>query len=618
MELAMVEPPHPSSVRRIATVGGGPAALSFLLQLKSKIDALLVTPCYRVEIVVLDRGTRFGPGQGFARWQSTAYRLNFPRKFMEPEADVAGVFSAWLRDVAPQCTTEFPPRRFFGLYLEQMGKRLLAETVGNPFIGIKFFPNCEVNDIECDISCASAPFCVQYSDVSRDGDSRGCLEVDEVLLCTGTFPGDHYREFRSTEGYGYDAESNCRLMAGLQGNESIGIIGSRLSAIDLVMELRKRRHTGTITLGSENGLLPAVSTFYTVEEVPFYDRFSLKRRDSTDSGIVADIESTPTTPKWSEGGFQRDDSRQTVCYLVGKPIPTPSQFLDSSQPRQAITAAMSIRRCNGLRYLHPLLISESASVEELSDRFFAEINAMILEDWRAENTPRAPTAPMAHYEKITEYLANISPVEWLNQQIKQAEHGIIKPYHALFFQLYPHISKLWAHLSEDEMRRYYEKLHWLFMSFYSAFPLENAWPMREMLCQGRLAILRECKFFHSVDGFVMEGRRAGCKETESRRVTHLFNAAGHGSNVRSHPLYSKLLNSKLLRPHRFGGVEFENDTYRAISGRTKAPIPSLYVIGEMTKGQILISSCIGIIAKQADKVASQVFERVRYGCVNCK
>ncbi|KAF3919165.1 hypothetical protein ABW21_db0209378 [Orbilia brochopaga] len=561
MHVTVVKPPRPVGVRRIAIVGGGPAALSFLLQLKSKLDAMPTTARHRAEVVVLDVSARFGPGQGFARDQSAACRLNLPREFMEPVADTTGIFSAWLRDVNPQCTTEYPPRRFFGLYLEQIGKRLLDETEENPRISVKFLPHCEVNDIKCDVSCTLPLFRVQYSEVGGKSHGGGCLEVDEVLLCTGTFPSDNYQELRGIKNYGYDTESNRRVMASLRGDENVGIIGSRLSAIDLVMELRKRRHSGDIALGSDNGLLPSVSTFYTVEEVSLSETPGLRRKDSTDSGIVADIEDPPISPKCSKGGFQNGDSpNRTISYLVGKPNPTPKYFsISRGQPSMA--AAINARRCNGLHHLHPSLVLESPSIEELNRRFFAEINAMILED-RLADISGAPARSFASYEKVVDYLANISPRVWLNQQIGQAECGTITPHHILFFQLYPHIPNLWARLPEEEKRRYREKFHWLFMSFYSPFPLENAWPMHEMLSQGQVTILRECKFTCDADSFVMNGQRAESKETEIRRITHLFNASGLGSDIRNHPLYSKLLDSGLVYSHLFGGVEFETDTAR--------------------------------------------------------
>ncbi|KAJ6256357.1 hypothetical protein Dda_8855 [Drechslerella dactyloides] len=588
MDLAVVSTPRAPNVRRIATVGGGPAALSFLLQLKSKLDATPTATRSRIEITVLDKSAHFGPGQGFARAQSGAYRLNFPRELMEPVADTIGNFSAWLRVVAPQCTTEYPSRRLFGIYLEQLGKRLLAEAAeDNPRIGIKFLPHREVISIECDDSPTPAPFRVRHSSVGGDGCGRGYLEVDEVVLCTGTVPCDNYQEFRDKEGYGHDAESIRRLMAGLRGDETIGTIGSRLSAIDVAMELRKRGHHGEIIMGSHNGLLPAVGAFYTVKEVPMKAKGSCPRR---------------------EGG----SANRTVNYLMGRPASPPACFSSPSQPPSMTAAETKERRCNGLRHLHPSLVSESAGTEELTMRFFAEINTMVREDWHRDASG-AHDPPLASYEKMVEYLANVPPREWLDRQIRRAERGVVEPYHALFFQLYPHIPKLWARLPEQEKSRYFEKVHWLFMSYFSGFPLENAWPMREMLSNGRLTVLRDCKFTRGAGGFVIEGRKAGCKETESRRVSRLFNASGLGSDARSHPLYSKLVDSGLLRPHRFGGVEFELDTYRAISNRTKAPNPSLYVIGEMTKGQILITSCMGIIAKQAERVAAQVLNRIAEG-----
>ncbi|KAK6539222.1 hypothetical protein TWF694_009463 [Orbilia ellipsospora] len=587
MELAIAKPPRPIHVHRIATVGGGPAALSFLLQLKSKLDTLPNFVPYRVEVAVIEASAHFGPGQGFARAQSNACLLNFPREFMEPVADSTGNFSAWLRQVAPQCTTDYPPRRFFGLYLEQLGKRLLADSEENPRIGINFFPRCKVSGIERDAS--RAPFRLRYSEIGVVGDDEKLLEVDEILFCTGSLPCDNYRKFQGMEHYGHDAESNRRLLAGLRGDENIGIIGSRLSAIDLVMELRKRGHSGDITLGSLNGLLPAVSTFYTVKQIPLKD--NLLATENEDSTLTVP-KSTALAPSWSTGG----SANRKVTLLVGR-----------AESSVSTSTSINTRRCDGLRYLHPSLLPESPTVEGLAELFFAELNSMMRQD--DSQNPR-----FTSYDNMLDYLGRVSPKKWLDQQIYQAERGAIMPHHVLFFQLYPHMTTLWSRLPNEEKKRYFEKFHWLFMLFYSSFPLENARRMREMLTNGQLAVMRDCKFTRDgdADGFVMEGRRveSESKQMESRRVSHLFNASGLGSNARNHSLYSKLLDSGLVRSHRFGGLDFETDTYLAINGRTKAPNPNLYIIGDMTKNQILTVSCMGVIAKQAEKVASQIFDRI--------
>ncbi|KAK6527408.1 hypothetical protein TWF694_004397 [Orbilia ellipsospora] len=573
MEVAVVKPPRPINVRRIVVVGGGPAALSFLLQFKSKLSGKPVAN--RAEVVVLETGSHFGPGQGFARSQSPAYRLNFIRELMEPIAGATGNFSAWLRDVAPYCTTEYPPRRFFGIYLEQMGRRLLAETENNPHIEIKFLPHHRAISIESDGS-RSSPLRIRYSDVNG-GYDRKFLDADEVILCTGTIPCDKYREFQGVEGYGHDTESIRRLMDNLRGDENVGIIGCRLSGTDVAIELRKRGHYGDITMGSHHGLLPTVNTFYTVKEVP--------------SG----------------------SAHRQVSYLIGTPVSPPGCFAKSrsSPPPSSITIAENKGCCNGLRYLHPSLIPEFMSLEELTNLFFAEINA-IIRDHRDTDTPSAglatetrATPSLASYEKLADYLSSISAYKWVDQQIEQAERGIIKSHRVLFFQLYPHIARLWSRLADKDKSRYLERFHWVFLAFFTGSPLENAWRMREMLSKGQLTILRDCKFTCDTNGFVMEGRRAERKETESRRISRLFNASGPGRDLSKHPFYSKLFDSGLLRPHRFGGVEFESDTYRAIS-RANVPNPRLYVIGDATKGQTLITSCLKIISEQANTVAAQV------------
>lgn len=74
--------------------------------------------------------------------------------------------------------------------------------------------------------------------------------IDRVVLCVGHMPTDTYRHLIGQPGYAHDAPSYTANYKSIQPNEAVGIIGSKLSAIDVALELRARGHLGPILMAS--------------------------------------------------------------------------------------------------------------------------------------------------------------------------------------------------------------------------------------------------------------------------------------------------------------------------------------------------------------------------------
>ncbi|MFF7690228.1 FAD/NAD(P)-binding protein [Streptomyces syringium] len=89
----------------------------------------------------------------------------------------------------------------------------------------------------------------------------GYARFDHVVLCTGpTEPADPYRLGGAGRRYVADPFPLARTLAGLPDGGPVGILGSGLTALDIVAALVGRDDRSAITLVSRSGILPAVRT----------------------------------------------------------------------------------------------------------------------------------------------------------------------------------------------------------------------------------------------------------------------------------------------------------------------------------------------------------------------
>jgi len=86
-----------------------------------------------------------------------------------------------------------------------------------------------------------------YTIVAEGGGQE--WEVDTVALCTGAFPQNNYMEFIGCEGYSHDYSTHAGMIERLKGDETVGVIGTHLTGIDIVVELERRGHRGGIVMG---------------------------------------------------------------------------------------------------------------------------------------------------------------------------------------------------------------------------------------------------------------------------------------------------------------------------------------------------------------------------------
>jgi amino acid adenylation domain-containing protein len=230
-------------VQRIAIIGGGPAGLSACIEIFKKIKAYGITR--RIEVSVFEKSPVIGHGLPYSKSED-CYILNLSKEVMEPSYGEAGHFSRWLKEIkeAPQ-DTDFPPRHYFGKYLEYLGQNLLKKQYDGS-VRIYYHTNTLVKKV---IRKSDNHFQIETT--------KGYYKSDYAILCTGHMPADSYREFVGERGYIANPWKN-NIFDHINPKSDVAILGTRLTAIDVALKLSSINHQGKIIMVSHTGMLPAV------------------------------------------------------------------------------------------------------------------------------------------------------------------------------------------------------------------------------------------------------------------------------------------------------------------------------------------------------------------------
>lgn len=226
----------------VAVVGVGAVGVSLVAQL---CDDLRESGERNVQILAFDHTGHFGTGVAY-QMDLSQVLLNRTAANMSVRQEQPTHFAAWLLRMGHpvQSADDHVPRAVFGHYLQDTLRRTIADAAEH---GV----NVVVNSQRID---RVAP-CEQGYLVFSGAD---CWRVDRVVLCTGSLRSRHYEHLQGSPGYHASAYPLCDLVAEIPSRASVGVIGSRLSAVDVVVNLRERGHRGLLTLLSRQGWLPCV------------------------------------------------------------------------------------------------------------------------------------------------------------------------------------------------------------------------------------------------------------------------------------------------------------------------------------------------------------------------
>lgn len=220
---------------RVLQVGCGPTGTSVLRELLPKLAATGVRVVYEVADPAV-----MGPGLAFST-PCDLHLLNVRASAMSLHAEDKGEFAKW-RAARGLGVADYPPRRLFGQYARWVLGEVLrdAETAGQ---SVRLTRE-------------------QVVAARRDGQGRWrcrfasgrAATYDRVVLALGHLPSARYcrveggPRFLSDPWHGPEPPPDAR----------VGVIGTRLTGVDVALALRARDHRGPVLLASRSGWLPSV------------------------------------------------------------------------------------------------------------------------------------------------------------------------------------------------------------------------------------------------------------------------------------------------------------------------------------------------------------------------
>lgn len=219
----------------LLVIGGGASAVALMAALGRKAHPL--------SLVIVERSAAQGLGIAYGT-ECDHHILNVPAQMMGIEATEPGGFMDWiLTNEFPLQGTDFVSRQIYGRYLQEVLQRELSESGGVLWKG-------EIVALKA----VSQGFSAQGADGQTVLARQVVLAIGhaplEVPRCAirGTLDQRLIRNPWSQEGYQHTDQI-----------ESIGILGTGLTAMDVVGQLDKQGFTGEIVLISRRGLLPLAS-----------------------------------------------------------------------------------------------------------------------------------------------------------------------------------------------------------------------------------------------------------------------------------------------------------------------------------------------------------------------
>lgn len=237
-------PPPPAI--SIAIVGGGFSGVAVAIHLLRKLRKPAI-------VYLLNRNNRFARGLAYGT-RSASHLLNVPTGRMGVDPEDPGGFSRFLADHGlPAGGSSFVPRKFFGEYLEYELER--ARDNASQEVKLRMLA-AEVLDIEEEID--GVRLIVQGSDD---------LIVSQVVLAMGNFapaaPCAVSPVWSSS--LGANDPWTSRALADLAPEAAILLVGSGLTAVDVLLSLDDAGHRGPVTMLSRRGRLPQA---HRVQHVP--------------------------------------------------------------------------------------------------------------------------------------------------------------------------------------------------------------------------------------------------------------------------------------------------------------------------------------------------------------
>lgn len=239
---------------RIVVIGGGFSGAAFAIHL------LRDHPDLRVELTIIEPGARLGAGLAYGT-TDPQHRINVAASRMALFAEDPTHFHRWLEasdeaardpDAALPDGRLYPQRGRFGAYVAET-LDALAEAAA-PRIALRHLRQRAV---------AVAPSGEGFTIVLDDGSD---LVADRLILAVAHPPPATPSFLRAVSRSSLVADPwVAGALGGIAADSRVLIVGTGLTASDVVASLAARGHRGTITALSRHGLLPRPRTEQAVE-----------------------------------------------------------------------------------------------------------------------------------------------------------------------------------------------------------------------------------------------------------------------------------------------------------------------------------------------------------------
>ncbi|QQS33692.1 MAG: FAD/NAD(P)-binding protein [Acidobacteriota bacterium] len=227
-------------MKRITIIGGGASGILLALNI------LKLGSDEPVTLNLVERSSRLGRGVAFGT-ENELHLLNVPAGRMGAFADDVGHFHKWLQErELPYGPDYFVPRVLFGEYLRSIFATQIADGMNGVQLNL-------VDDEAIGLSPNSASADV----ILRSGE---VLPSDKVVLAFGNFDPPHPNVpdlgFTAVPKY-FGSPWDRTITEKISPDDSVLIIGTGLSMVDVVIQLTARGQKGRIYAISTRGLLPA-------------------------------------------------------------------------------------------------------------------------------------------------------------------------------------------------------------------------------------------------------------------------------------------------------------------------------------------------------------------------
>lgn len=236
-------------INDIIIVGAGASSLSFLHSLANKVKSHEI-----FNIIVIDKDRDYGCGNAYKDDVSTNL-LNTKAGYITIDKEKKGDFFHWLQKNENVWRSDYPdlevsensylPRPLFGSYMREkfdniikdsLSKNIRISTIKGEVVNVKKISNLKyITQLECGLELAS----------------------NIVVLATGTsfLTKDVCKISKNIFNSPYPLKKRVEQ---INKNDSVLIVGARLSAIDTIIALKENGHVGKVTIHSRSRTFPCI------------------------------------------------------------------------------------------------------------------------------------------------------------------------------------------------------------------------------------------------------------------------------------------------------------------------------------------------------------------------